>query len=102
MYARPIPQKRPAIKANLQLIRRSDPWILIGDFNSTLKNEERSTEGGASMRFINWIQEKRLIDLGFVGPRFTWNHGKEVGHRRSGIWIWLCVMMTSADCSQRQ
>lgn len=24
-----------------------------------------------------------MVDLGFVGPKFTWNHGSDAAHRRS-------------------
>ena len=51
------------------------PWIVGGDFNSILNVEEKS---GGSMRRIGrcnifklWIEECKMHDMGFVGPKFT-------------------------------
>lgn len=30
---------------------------------------------GESTAFQAWVNQKGMIDLGFVGARFTWNHG---------------------------
>lgn len=30
---------------------------------------------GISQQFVRWITTSRLIDLGFLGPRFTWKRG---------------------------
>lgn len=60
-----------------------DPWLLIGDFNCKLRAKERSTMGGTSSCFQNWVMSRALIDLGFIGPPFTWSHGKTVETRRA-------------------
>lgn len=48
-----------------------------------LKGEERSSGVGVSTRFINWVEERGLIDLGFAGSKFIWNHGVNMDTRRS-------------------
>lgn len=36
---------------------------------------------GVSGSFADWIMAKGLIDLGFSGQKFTWNHGSEVSSK---------------------
>ncbi|KAI9075071.1 hypothetical protein K1719_042969 [Acacia pycnantha] len=53
-----------------------DPWVLIGDFNDVASASEKT--GGAEANFCrmalfsDWIQQCKLMDLGAVGPRYTW------------------------------
>ncbi|KAK8578142.1 hypothetical protein V6N13_046999 [Hibiscus sabdariffa] len=54
------------------------PWLLMGDFNSTLDTSER--KGGASSTrsshdLQNFLFDCGLRDLGFQGPSFTWSRG---------------------------
>lgn len=76
VYASLLPHKRLAIWEKLMSIRRMDPWLLIGDFNFTLKEGERNTKGGALADFIKWTQEMALIDMGFIGQRYPWDNGR--------------------------
>ncbi|CAL1397558.1 unnamed protein product [Linum trigynum] len=52
------------------------PWLLTGDWNSILKSSEK--QGGAPLNmaktkaFRDCMEDCRLMDLGFTGPRFTW------------------------------
>ena len=52
------------------------PWILLGDFNDMISEEEKL--GGLPISrtrmvaFRNCLDKCELIDLGFHGPRFTW------------------------------
>lgn len=34
-------------------------------------------------QFCTWVHQVGLIDAAFIGPIYPWNHGKEIGHRRS-------------------
>ncbi|XP_016206218.1 uncharacterized protein LOC107646551 [Arachis ipaensis] len=51
------------------------PWLLIGDFNDISKADEK--KGGATLdmhavnRFKRWIEECGLIDMGYIGSKFT-------------------------------
>lgn len=54
-----------------------------GDFNYVLKDEERSSRKGASTSFVEWVDWKGLINLGFSGAVFTWNHGSDISQKRS-------------------
>lgn len=55
----------------------------MGDFNCVLKGEEGSSESGVSECFANWVSQRGLIDLGFIGQSFTWNHGGSLSTRHS-------------------
>ncbi|RYQ95392.1 hypothetical protein Ahy_B08g090662 isoform B [Arachis hypogaea] len=61
-------------------------WLVAGDFNEIKEASEK--KGGAAVNiracniFSNWINSCRLIDLGFVGPRFTWKGPKWEGQDR--------------------
>ncbi|KAJ8427137.1 hypothetical protein Cgig2_021393 [Carnegiea gigantea] len=53
--------------------------MLVSDYNKTRSLDERD-HGGHDMNkrcilFANWIENNGLIDLGFLGPRFTWVRG---------------------------
>lgn len=52
------------------------PWVVAGDFNQVADPEERkggfSGPGRSMHRFAEWVDRCRLIDMGWVGPRFTW------------------------------
>jgi hypothetical protein len=65
-------------------------WLLLGEFNSILSSFEKS--GGrafgstAHSDFVDFVNFNALIDLGFVGNKFTWRN-----HRmgRDNIREWL-------------
>lgn len=65
------------------MIQIDRPWLCIGDFNCTLEDGERASKGGTSSSFIKWQDDLWLIDLGYIGPKFTWNHGMIITTRRS-------------------
>ncbi|XP_057760906.1 uncharacterized protein LOC130981327 [Arachis stenosperma] len=57
------------------------PWLLTGDFNKIKEDSEKKGGSPIDQRayrsFNSWINRCGLIDLEFVGSRFTW---------RSPIW----------------
>ncbi|XP_015933190.1 uncharacterized protein LOC107459476 [Arachis duranensis] len=60
-----------------------DPWMLMGDFNEIAEVGEK--KGGtriddhACQKFREWINNCKLIDLGFVGSKYTWKGGQRKG-----------------------
>jgi hypothetical protein len=60
--------------------------MVIGDFNKILTAAEKM--GGAlvdmrkCLRFNRWIQDCGLLDLGSVGPKFTWRGHESRGYGR--------------------
>lgn len=57
------------------------PWLLVKLFNDTTNMKERTgcSAGLAHgcTRFANCIVDLKLVDMDFIGPRFTW-HRKNV------------------------
>lgn len=60
-------------RSNLNL---EGPWLVTGDFNAvTSTNEVGDSKKFSQARcasFMGWIFEEGLLDLGFLGTRFTW------------------------------
>ncbi|KAL8140943.1 hypothetical protein V2J09_006964 [Rumex salicifolius] len=57
------------------------PWLLAGDFNATRSGSERSRPSPSTQRateiFSDWINNLDLIDMGFIGHKFTWWRGSD-------------------------
>ncbi|XP_031099664.1 uncharacterized protein LOC116003863 [Ipomoea triloba] len=55
------------------------PWLLAGDFNSVTSREEVNNPECFSLSrctdFNNWLFREGLIDLGYIGAKFTWMRG---------------------------
>ncbi|CAN1301344.1 hypothetical protein LINPERPRIM_LOCUS24921 [Linum perenne] len=70
-------------KITSELLGISDPIACFGDFNALCSFEEK--EGGNPINrrsladFNAFINDLRLIDIGFTGPAFTWSN-KHVDH----------------------
>lgn len=82
LYASPNARRRRKIWSKLHEIKVENAWALIGDFNCVLTPEERSSGRGASSSFAEWVEQRGLIDMGYSGPRYTWNHGTQIETRR--------------------
>lgn len=56
------------------------PWLLAGDFNALLSDDEKKggvCRGRSSCPlFQQFCFDNSLKDMGFVGPKFTWNRGQ--------------------------
>lgn len=52
--------------------------MLVGGFNCVLRGEERSSGQGVSSSFVDWVQQRDLIDIRFFGLAFTWHHGSNL------------------------
>ena len=63
------------------------PWLCAGDFNEITRQEEKV--GGAvrahgqMQAFKDVIDECKFMDLGYIGPNFTWSKHYTNGH---SIW----------------
>ena len=60
------------------------PWLCASDFNEILKSNEkhgRSSRSQSQMQlFRDVVDECGFLDLGFVGPQFTWSKHFAMGH----------------------
>ncbi|KAL4373879.1 hypothetical protein AHAS_Ahas05G0125900 [Arachis hypogaea] len=52
------------------------PWLIASDFNEIKEPSEKTRGSPTNARnrnnFASWINNCGLIDLGFVGSRYTW------------------------------
>ena len=59
----------------------SSPWLCAGDFNEVTSFSEKKGGRAKSLRelrlFSDTLEDCDLVDLGFVGPPFTWRNGQE-------------------------
>lgn len=78
----PQPSTRKYVWEQLEALERGMPWMLIGNFNCVLMDEERSSKSGASTLFKNWVRDNGMSDMGFVGNQCTWRHGTNTETRR--------------------
>lgn len=57
------------------------PWVCLGDFNEILNLSEKWGGNGRQRclmeAFQSTLEECELLDLGFRGPKFTWNNRRE-------------------------
>ncbi|KAJ4828333.1 hypothetical protein Tsubulata_051413 [Turnera subulata] len=81
VYGSPQEGWRRFLWRNLEALAATiqEPWIVGGDFNAILSGAERRNRfghpGQASSLFVDCCLKMNLLDLGFVGCRFTWCSG---------------------------
>ncbi|PON97171.1 Endonuclease/exonuclease/phosphatase [Trema orientale] len=62
--------------------RFNNPWLLVGDLNGTLLNNERAGPGvsrfahRSSQPLRQMVENVGLIDLGVAGGKYTWRNGR--------------------------
>lgn len=83
MYANPHANIRKYLWGKLNVMRIEHPWLIIGDFNCILREEERSSGKWVSSCSVEWVVQRGLIDMGYIRLIFTWNHGMNVDTRHS-------------------
>jgi hypothetical protein len=80
VYAPPTSQNRSIFWDFLSNLGNSfgGAWLILGDFNSILSSSEKSGGrdfGSASHgNFADFVNSNALVDLGFVGNKFTWSN----------------------------
>lgn len=85
VYGPAVPQQRPYFLDSLLDIGRSfqGDWALMSDFNMLLSSDDklggRHVAGPSRNLFRDFVDELELIDLGFIGPPFTWNNRRASG-----------------------
>lgn len=82
VYASPRFAERQMLWENLTIISslHSLLWIMAGDFNEVLLGEDklggRPVNSYTALKFQESLNSCRMIDLGFLGLRFTWSNNK--------------------------
>lgn len=80
VYGSAVPHLRPSFLSSLQEVGQSfhGAWVLIGDFNMVLNSDDkrggRPVPGPSRSVFRSFVDLFELIDLGFMGPPFTWSN----------------------------
>ena len=77
----------PRVLGKIKYLKETSslPWLTIGDFNEIIGTSEK--EGGSDRprqqmtNFIETINACGLRDLGYNGPKFTWNYERADGVR---------------------
>lgn len=54
------------------------PWIFIGDFNELYSSADKifGTMYGRIGGLKKWVDQNSMIDMGFIGSRFTWSNNR--------------------------
>lgn len=79
IYASPRVAERKILWANLTQVAKlhNIPWLL-GDFNEVLSSEDklggRNINLNRALDFKECLDSCNLLDLGFLGPKFTWSN----------------------------
>ncbi|KAK8609874.1 hypothetical protein V6N13_093284 [Hibiscus sabdariffa] len=76
IYASPNATKRKCVWSHLNLLASSitQPWVLFGDFNATLSDDDRmgcASSTKSCLLFRKFMFDNGLRDMGFSGPQFT-------------------------------
>ena len=88
-YGEPVTNRRHEAWTKIRTFNNKPhiPWLCVGDFNEITRQEEKV---GGAIRAHNQMQALRdvldecgFMDLGFVGPKFTWRKHFTDGH---SIW----------------
>lgn len=85
IYTSPRLAERRVLWNNLSAIPDllNMPWVMAGEFNESPIDSDKL--GGRpvsilrSLEFKDCLDKCFMVDLGFSGPRFTWNNKRDVG-----------------------
>lgn len=54
------------------------PWLVLGNFNDVLNQSEkfggRKISNSRTRLYVDAMNNCKLMDIGFVGPKFTWTN----------------------------
>ena len=84
VYTSPRNAERQVLWKNLMSVAElhNMPWVIAGDFNEPLLSEDkfggRAVSVNRSLLFKECLDKCNMLDIGFVGPRFTWTNRREV------------------------
>ncbi|KAL7259954.1 hypothetical protein ACSBR1_005757 [Camellia fascicularis] len=84
VYASPHPTVRDSLWEDLEdtVASMNKAWLVMGDFNDYANHSETrsflpSPNLTRTQRFTERVNNYNLLDLGSVGPRFTWTNNRQ-------------------------
>ena len=86
IYASSRSEERCVLWDNLTKVAElhNKPWIMVGDFNEPLTEEDkfggREVSINRSLLFKECLDRCNMLDLGFSGPRYTWTNKKDINN----------------------
>ena len=86
IYASPRSEERVILWENLAKVDELHnlPWVLAGDFNEPLLDEDkfggRRVSINRSLLFKDCLDRCSMMDLGFLGPRYTWTNKRDINN----------------------
>ena len=84
IYASPRLVERRILWENLKIVAHlyNLPWLMLGDFNEVLYGEDKFVGNqvnlNIALEFKGCLDECNMLDLGFVGPKFTWTNHRPI------------------------
>ncbi|KAK1554545.1 hypothetical protein Q3G72_013786 [Acer saccharum] len=72
------------------------PWVVMGDFNEIINSAEKKGGRGffSNSGFADWINDNKLVDLGFIGQKYTWMTKRGISE---DIWVRLDRALCSME-----
>ncbi|XP_030949822.1 uncharacterized protein LOC115973699 [Quercus lobata] len=86
IYASPRSAERCVLWDNLTKVAdlHNKPWIMVGDFNEPLLEEDKFGGRGVSINrsllFKDCLDRCNMLDMGFSGPRYTWTNKRDINN----------------------
>ena len=84
VYAFNQEERRRNLWKQLMQLKGEQPWLVMGDFNDILMEEDRIGARARSkpgIEFRNCVEQCGLEDIQYSGNRYTWNN-KQLGEER--------------------
>ncbi|XP_030964009.1 uncharacterized protein LOC115985181 [Quercus lobata] len=84
VYASPRCAERHILWNNLMKVAdlHNMPWVIVGDFNEPLVNDDKFGGGAfsvnSSLLLKEYLDKCNMINIGFAGPRYTWTNRREI------------------------
>ena len=84
IYASPRLAERLILWNNLKTVAQLHnlPWLMLGDFNEVLCGEDKfrgnQVNLNRTLEFKDCLDECNTLDLGFVGPKYTWTNHRPI------------------------
>ncbi|XP_026443828.1 uncharacterized protein LOC113343974 [Papaver somniferum] len=83
---------RRRLWSQLSAVDYTTPWLVIGDFNCVLRNEEnkggRETLTSSINEFSDWMEENSLFEADSLGSKFTWTNGQSGKRLKVAMKFW--------------